>query len=80
MLAVQAENTFGTYSEARTEEVDALLTNVKIILGGLEAYGTMWDGIDMMAREVRAAVEAATQLPLEVQSQMSGRSSMSPGV
>jgi hypothetical protein len=34
----------------------------------------------MMAREVRAAVEAATQLPLEVQSQMSGRSSMSPGV
>lgn len=79
VLAVQAENTFGTYSEARTEEVDALLTNVKIILGGLEAYGTMWDGIDMMAREVRAAVEAATQLPLEVQSQMSGRSSMSPG-
>jgi hypothetical protein len=80
VLAVQAENTFGTYSEARSEEVESLLTNVKIILGGLEAYGTMWEGIDMMAREVRAAVEAATQLPLEVQSQMSGRSSMSPGV
>ncbi|GMK59812.1 hypothetical protein CspeluHIS016_0900290 [Cutaneotrichosporon spelunceum] len=79
VLAVQAENTFGTYSEARSEEVESLLTNVKIILGGLEAYGTMWEGIDMMAREVRAAVEAATQLPLEVQSQMSGRSSQSPG-
>ncbi|BEJ18251.1 hypothetical protein CspHIS471_0705280 [Cutaneotrichosporon sp. HIS471] len=80
VLAVQAENTFGTYSEARSEEVESLLTNVKIILGGLEAYGTMWEGIDMMAREVRAAVDAATQLPLEVQSQMSGRSSMSPGM
>lgn len=68
VLAVQAENTFGEYSEARNEEVEALLTNVKIILAGLEAYGIMWEGIDMMAREVRAAVEAATRLPNEVQS------------
>lgn len=27
------------------------MTNVKVILAGLEAYGTMWDGIDMMAGE-----------------------------
>jgi len=25
------------------------MTNVKVILAGLDAYGTMWDGIDMMA-------------------------------
>ncbi|WOO79444.1 Lysine biosynthesis regulatory protein LYS14 [Vanrija pseudolonga] len=75
VLAVQAENTFGEYSEARSEEVEALLTNVKIILAGLEAYGIMWEGIDMMAREVRAAVEAATRLPTEVQS---ARSSSNP--
>jgi hypothetical protein len=50
-LAVQAENAFGTHDESRQHEVDALLTNVKIILAGLEAYGVMWGGIDIMASE-----------------------------
>jgi hypothetical protein len=48
-LAVQAENTFGDYDEQRNEEVEALLTNVKVIVAGLEAYGIMWAGIDVMA-------------------------------
>ncbi|WVQ97788.1 hypothetical protein IAU59_004902 [Kwoniella sp. CBS 9459] len=69
-LAVQAENTFTGYTNSRSEEVEALLTNVKVILAGLEAYGTMWAGIDAMAGEVRAALEAATRLPLEVQAQI----------
>jgi hypothetical protein len=46
-LAVQAEGTFDAQKEE--EEVDKLLTNVKVILAGLEAYGTMWAGIDVMA-------------------------------
>ena len=46
-LAVQAEGTFDPQQEE--EEVDKLLTNVKVILAGLEAYGTMWAGIDVMA-------------------------------
>lgn len=33
----------------RSEEVEALLTNVKVILAGLEAYGVMWAGIEVMA-------------------------------
>lgn len=80
LLAVQAENAFGEYSQARIDEAEQLLTNVKIILAGLEAYGTMWEGIDMMAREVRAAIDAATNLPAEVQSSRTGslHSSLSP--
>ncbi|WWD00275.1 hypothetical protein V866_007184 [Kwoniella sp. B9012] len=69
-LAVQAENTFSGYTNSRSEEVEALLTNVKVILAGLEAYGTMWAGIDAMAGEVRAALEAATRLPFEVSAQI----------
>jgi hypothetical protein len=30
------------------------MTNVKVILAGLEAYGTMWDGIDMMAGKLNS--------------------------
>jgi len=71
ILAVQAENTFGEYSQERMDEVENLLTNVRVILAGLEAYGIMWEGIDMMAREVRAAVDAATKLPMEIRSQRS---------
>lgn len=50
-LAVQAENAFWTHDQSRQHEVDALLTNVKVILAGLEAYGVMWGGIDIMASE-----------------------------
>ena len=46
-LAVQAENSFGD-SDSRAE-VEGLLTNVKVILAGLERYGSMWSGIDVMA-------------------------------
>lgn len=76
VLAVQAESAFGD-TDNREEEVEALLTNVQILAAGLEAYGVMWDGIDMMAREVKAAVDAAKRLPLELQSQRSG--STGPG-
>ncbi|KAK8846726.1 hypothetical protein IAR55_005813 [Kwoniella newhampshirensis] len=69
-LAVQAESSFSGYTNSKTEEVEALLTNVKVILAGLEAYGVMWGGIDAMAGEVRAALEAATRLPYEVQAQI----------
>lgn len=50
-LAVQADNDFATSEELveRSEEVEALLTNVKVILAGLEAYGVMWAGIEVMA-------------------------------
>ena len=48
-LAVQAENTFDD-SDSRAE-VEGLLTNVKVILAGLERYGSMWSGIDVMAGE-----------------------------
>jgi hypothetical protein len=65
-LAVQAENTFSPRSISKSEEIRALLTNVKVILAGLEAYGTMWDGIGIMAAEVRAALEAASTLPDDV--------------
>ncbi|WVW78770.1 hypothetical protein I302_100732 [Kwoniella bestiolae CBS 10118] len=74
-LAVQAENTFSGYTNSRSEEVEALLTNVKVILAGLEAYGTMWAGIDAMAGEVRAALEAATRLPFEVSAQIESANS-----
>lgn len=52
-LAVHAENDFATPEDAldRSEEVEALLTNVKVILAGLEAYGVMWAGIEVMAGE-----------------------------
>lgn len=50
-LAVQAENTFGDRSDKKADEVEALLTNVRVLLGGLEAYGVMWSGIDIMAGE-----------------------------
>ncbi|WWD22035.1 hypothetical protein CI109_106523 [Kwoniella shandongensis] len=69
-LAVQAESSFSGYTNSKSEEVEALLTNVKVILAGLEAYGVMWAGIDAMAGEVRAALEAATRLPFEVQAQI----------
>lgn len=77
VLAVQAESAFGD-TENREEEIESLLTNVQILAAGLEAYGVMWDGIDMMAREVKAAVDAAKRLPLELQSQRS-QSSGPPG-
>ena len=48
-LAVQAQNNFGDHSDQRADEYEALLTNVKVILAGLEAYGVMWSGIDVMA-------------------------------
>jgi hypothetical protein len=50
-LAVQADNEFATREELveRSEEVEALLTNVRVILAGLEAYGVMWAGIEVMA-------------------------------
>lgn len=70
VLAVQAETAFGD-TKNREEEVESLLTNVQILAAGLEAYGVMWDGIDMMAREVKAAVDAARRLPTELQSQRS---------
>lgn len=66
-LAVQAENQFSPRSTSKSEEIRALLTNVKVILAGLEAYGVMWDGIGAMATEVRAALEAASTLPDEVE-------------
>jgi hypothetical protein len=48
-LAVQASSFSETEETPQSEELEALMTNVKVILAGLEAYGTMWDGIDMMA-------------------------------
>lgn len=48
-LAVQAENAFGEQSDYLADEIEALLTNVKVILAGLEAYGVMWSGIEVMA-------------------------------
>lgn len=93
-LAVQAGNFPGSgTSEVAQEELEALWTNVRVILAGLQAYGQMWDGIDLMAckssidvplftkgthsvglvnsAEVKAALEAATQLPAEVASSYS---------
>lgn len=92
-LAVQAGNFPGSgTSDVAQEELEALWTNVKVILAGLQAYGQMWDGIDLMAckfptscrylekysfshpcrsAEVKAALEAATQLPGEVASSYS---------
>jgi hypothetical protein len=86
-LAVQADNEFATREELveRSEEVEALLTNVRVILAGLEAYGVMWAGIEVMAGkysghlgwrhtddlgEVRAALEAASRLPYEIRGQI----------
>lgn len=48
-LAVQASSFSETEEAPPSEELEALMTNVKVILAGLDAYGTMWDGIDMMA-------------------------------
>jgi len=48
-LAVQASSFSESEEKPQTEELEALMTNVKVILAGLDAYGTMWDGIDMMA-------------------------------
>ncbi|KAJ9120686.1 hypothetical protein QFC22_002617 [Naganishia vaughanmartiniae] len=48
-LAVQAEESFSGNAGVVQEELEALWTNVKVILAGLQAYGQMWDGIDMMA-------------------------------
>lgn len=49
-LAVQAGNFPGSgTSDVAQEELEALWTNVKVILAGLQAYGQMWDGIDLMA-------------------------------
>ena len=52
-LAVQASD-FTDVSAIAREELEALWTNVKVILAGLQAYGQMWDGIDMMACESAA--------------------------
>jgi hypothetical protein len=64
-LAVQADNEFATNEELveRSEEVEALLTNVKVILAGLEAYGVMWAGIEVMAGE-SSRVAARTWLTM----------------
>ena len=55
-LAVQGENAFDDGSPQRVEEIEALLTNVKVILAGLEAYGVMWSGIEIMAGMIRISV------------------------
>lgn len=53
-LAVQAGNFPGSGTTAvAQEELEALWTNVKVILAGLQAYGQMWDGIDLMACKSR---------------------------
>jgi hypothetical protein len=62
-LAVQAGTTFIEGSQAeQTEELEALWTNVKVILAGLEAYGQMWDGIAMMAGASRRSLQARREL------------------
>lgn len=49
-LAVQAGSFPGSgTTDVNREELEALWTNVKVILAGLQAYGQMWDGIDLMA-------------------------------
>lgn len=48
-LAVQAESLYSIPTEEALDQIDGLLTNVKVIVAGLEAYGTMWAGIDVMA-------------------------------
>jgi hypothetical protein len=70
-LAVQADNDFATSEELveRSEEVEALLTNVKVILAGLEAYGVMWAGIEVMAgtsSPLGEKVDADNQARLEL--------------
>lgn len=50
-LAVQAESLYNIPTEEALDQIDGLLTNVKVIVAGLEAYGTMWAGIDVMACE-----------------------------
>jgi hypothetical protein len=65
ILAVQSQNAFEPTPE-RAQEIRDLLTNVRVIVAGLEAYGIMWEGIDRMAREVTAIVDAAEKLPLEI--------------
>lgn len=64
-LAVQAGNFSGDSAIAQ-EELEALWTNVKVILAGLQAYGQMWDGIDMMASKLDSAclhTKAADDFP-----------------
>lgn len=51
-LAVQAESAYNIPTDRALEQIDGLLTNVKVIVAGLEAYGTMWDGIEVMAGEL----------------------------
>lgn len=36
---------------ATRQELESLWTNVKVIVGGLQAYGEVWDGIEAMASE-----------------------------
>jgi hypothetical protein len=51
-LAVQAEQALDDHSDdTKSDEVDALLTNVEVILAGLDAYGVMWAGVEAMASE-----------------------------
>lgn len=101
-LAVQAEENFSGTADVAQEELEALWTNVKVILAGLQAYGQMWDGIDMMAckltsiipgmplitllgpyaslcilAEVKAALDAATNLPIELARSVSQSGSQS---
>jgi hypothetical protein len=48
-LAVQAESLYSEPTDEAMEQIEGLLTNVKVIVAGLEAYGQMWSGIEVMA-------------------------------
>ena len=50
-LAVQASNAYRVPDGEAVKQIEGLLTNVKVIVAGLEGYGIMWEGIGMMARE-----------------------------
>lgn len=52
-LAVQAESAYQIPTDEALEQIDGLLTNVRVIVSGLKAYGKMWAGIDVMACELR---------------------------
>ena len=75
-LATQAESLYSPSSQKSIEQVEGLLTNTEIIVAGLEAYGQMWAGIEVMAAEVRAALEAAKSLPGEIRRQMAEAQSL----
>jgi hypothetical protein len=63
-LAVQAGSAFVEGSDQeQAEELEALWTNVKVILAGLEAYGQMWDGINIMAGECDRVVMRECEAP-----------------